>query len=194
MARLVRPQLRPTPWVVCLDLQPDATAANVPADLDGRLAICRRVIAHARAAGWSIVHVLRRFPGSRDNHNLGTAAPFRGLEPAPFETVLFRHGYSAFSNPRFGQLAEAARDEEAITVALSLGPACLLTAIEAHDRGIPMTLVDDTLCAPSLIHFDPETVRDVLFSVALPFVRRVSAAALIQASAGANALNVANQH
>lgn len=184
----------PAPWLVCLDLQPGATAGTVPPELDRRLALCRQVILHARAAGWPVVHVLRRLPDARGRDGLGTWAPFPGLEPAPFETVLFRRGASAFSNPRFDELAQTARDDEAIAIALSFWPASLFTAIDAHERGVRMTFLDDTMSASAQGDFDAETVRGVLLGVAAPFIRRTSVAELIHGPAGPRTHSAANQH
>lgn len=192
--RQLTPQdFRPVPWLVCLDLQPEAAAGTVPPELDRRLALCRRVILHARAAGWPVVHVLRRLSDDQAGDGLGTSAPFPGLEPAPFETVLFRRGVSAFSNRRFDELAQAARDDEAIAIALSFGPASLLTAIDAHERGVRMTFLDDTMSASAQGDFDAETVRGVLLGIA-PFVRHTSVAELIRGPTGPGSLKAANQH
>lgn len=184
---------RPSAWLVCLDLQPEAQDA-VPPELDRRLALCRQVILHARAAGWPVVHVLHGLPDPQDRDGLGRSAPFPGLEPAPFEPVLFRRGISAFSNSRFAELAQAARDDEAIAVALSFWPVSLFTAIDAHERGVRMTFLDDTMSAPAQADFDAETVRGVLLGMAAPFVQRTSFAELIRRPAGLSTLHAANQH
>ncbi len=195
MPRPIDSDQRPTPWLLCLDLQPDAAAlSRPPEDLDRRLGLCRTVVRHARTAGWSVVHVLRRPSEPHDRHELGTTPPFPGLEPAPFETVLFRQGLSAFSHPRFDQFAQPGQDEEAFTVALSLDPACLLTAIDAHERGVRMRLLDDTLSAPAVERFDAATVRGVLLDVAEPYIRRISLAALLDMTICAGKRRAANQH
>lgn len=193
MRRAIDPSDRRSPWLVCLDLQPDATEAP-PADLPRRLGLCRQIVHHARAAGWSVVHVLRRPGAPRDRHELGAAPPYPGLEPSPFETVFFRQHLSAFSLPQFEQIALSARDAEAFTVAVSLSPACLLTAFDAHERGLRMSLVEDTMASPRIDPFDAETVRGVLLGMAGQYLRCVSVAALLGLATEAGTRHAANQH
>lgn len=193
MRRLIEQIDGRNPWLLCLDLQPDA-AETAPADLPRRLAICRQIVHHARAARWSVVHVLRRFGEPRDRHELGAAPPFPGLEPSPLETVYLRQQLSAFSLPQFEQLTRSARDEQAFTIALSLGPACLLTAIDAHERGIGMTFIDETMGPPSVEHVDPETVRRVLLGVAGRYLKCISVAALLDIATEPGTRHAANQH
>jgi hypothetical protein len=165
-----------------------------PADLPRRLAICRQIMHHARAARWSVVHVLRRSDEPCERGELGAAPPYPGLEPSPFETVYLRRQLSAFSLPEFERLAQSARDNEAIAVALSLGPACLLTAIDAHERGVRMTLVDDVLSPPTLSNFASDTVRGVLLGVVGSYLRRMSAATLLDIAVEPGTRPAANQH
>ncbi len=96
--------------------------------------------------------------------------------------MLFRTGLSAFSNRRFRDLVAGGR-RHVVLVGVALGPACLATALDAHDRGIPVTLVEDTLTSGATHLFPAETVRGVLLGVASPYVRRVTSTRVLQLGA-----------
>jgi nicotinamidase-related amidase len=102
------------------------------------------------------------------------------LEPRPFEPVFVRPGLSAFSHQRLKEFAEAERGGELILVALTIGPACLATAFDAHDLGLRVILAEDTLAASAFGPFASATVRGVLLRAAGPFVRRTTTLELFQ--------------
>ena len=167
-----------SPWVLCLDLQRDLAPQRATAERRRQIATCQRFLGLARAAGWPLVHSLHR---SCDP--AVTPAPIGGLEPRPFEPVFVRPGLSAFSHRRLNEFAEAERGGELILVAVTIGPACLATAFDAHDRGLRVVLAEDTLAACAFGPFASATVRGVLLSAAGPFVRRTTTLELLQKAA-----------
>ena len=165
-----------SPWVLCLDLQRDRSPPRESADSRRRIAACRRFVGLARAAGWPLVHSLQRpsAPGE-------APTPIDGLEPKAFEPVFIRSGLSAFSHQRLHEFAEAGRGGELILVSVAIGPACLATAFDAHDRGLRVVLAEDTLTAGASGPFTSGTVRGVLLGAAGPVVRRATTLELLQA-------------
>ena len=166
----------PVPWMVCLDLQHDHPARPTPLDRPRRIDACRRLIAHARGLGWPLIHVLQCASAARAR----PAAPIEGLQPRPFETVILREGLSAFSDPTFQALIKGADGREIFLVSVALGPAWLTTVLDAHDRGVRVTLVEDTLSVEELRRFPAETVRGVLLAFAGRLVRRTTSGRLIR--------------
>ncbi len=94
--------------------------------------------------------------------------------------MIFRPGLSAFSSDRFQDLVETARGDDVILMSVALGPACLATVLDAHDRGIRVTLVEDTLSANAIAAAPADTVRRVLLGVAGQFVRPTTSTGLIE--------------
>lgn len=166
------------PWVLCLDLQRDLAPQRATAERRRQIATCQRFLRLARAAGWPLVHSLQR---SCDP--AVTPTPIEGLEPRSFEPVFVRSGQSAFSHRRLNEFAESERGCELILVAVTIGPACLATAFDAHDRGLRVVLAEDTLAACAFGPFASATVRGVLLSAAGPFVRRTTTLELLQNAA-----------
>ncbi len=174
------PYPEPAPWIICLDLQHDRPVRAKADDLPRRIAACRRLIAHARGLGWPLIHVLQAAVRGTGAPRARAAPPIEGLQPRPFETVILRSGLSAFSDQTFQALIKGAAGREIVLVSVLLGPAWLTTVLDAHDRGVRVTLVEDTLSAGALRRFSAETVRGVLLAFAGPFVRRTTSGRLIR--------------
>jgi nicotinamidase-related amidase len=166
------------PLVVCLDLQRDRTAAPPSNDTLQRITACQRILAHARQCNWPLIHVLRGEEGGGVGPG-DLMGPIDGLQPRPFETVLLRTGLSAFSDRRFNDLVAGARGQ-VVLMGVALGPACLATAFDAHDHGIEVTLVEDTLSVEAVRGLEPDTVRAVLQGVAGPFIRWTTSARMLR--------------
>ncbi len=175
-SRSFDPPDQPSPWVVCLDLQRDPSAGQETPDLRRRIGICRVLLTQVRQAGWPLTHVLRRPSGPGECR----LQPIEGLQPRPFEPVIFRPGLSAFSSDRFQDLVETARGDDVILMSVALGPACLATVLDAHDRGIRVTLVEDTLSANAIAAAPDGVGRRVLLGVAGQFVRPTTSTGLIE--------------
>jgi nicotinamidase-related amidase len=175
---LVAASGRPRPrLLVCLDLQ----QANAPAGGDAqtdevslRLDNCRRVLNHARAWGWDIVHVHRRH-----DPDGGCARSIQGLEPRPCEPVMARDGLSAFSCRSFRELVDGAHDAEIVLIGFCAASSCLATLFGAHDRGLTALFVADAVAAGSLAALGPEEIEPVIRSIAAPFAEAVSTDQLI---------------
>ena len=179
MADALAPSTEQTPWIVCLDLQDEKSAAP-PADLSRRIATCRRLLAQARRLGWPLIHVLRGQGHALEAARGSRPPPIEGLQPRPFETVIFRAGLSAFSDRTFRALIKGGARREIVLVAVALGPACLATVLDAHDRGVRLTLVEDTLCAKAMRRTPAGTVRRVLLAFVAPFAGRTTSGRLFE--------------
>jgi len=132
-------------WLICLDLQRDYVVPGrpryVPANA-GVVEACRRVLGHARQAGWRVVH-------SQERHEtaptLMFGAPIEGLQPLVTESVFFRRGLSAFANPAFASKLSEARGADVHLIGFSLPDTCLATALAARDEGLSLTLIEDAI-------------------------------------------------
>lgn len=126
--------------LICLDLVQSATRVEgepLPG-LDSRVRACRRLLLHARARGWDVTHVYPRSAAK-------ASRPAEGLEPLPTERLVYRTGLSAFSSRPFCEAIEAMPEAELILVSFSLSSACLVTALTAHDWGLPVTVISDAM-------------------------------------------------
>ena len=169
---------RPRPrLLVCLDL----LEVNAPADEDPeltririRLLNCRRVLEHARAWGWGVVHVHRR-----SRCDLGPSRPIRGLEPLPCEPVMTRDGFSAFSSKSFCELVAGAHEAQVVLIGFCLASSCLATLFDAHDRGLDATIVGDAVAATPLAAVCPAQAEPVVRSIAASIAAAVSTDQLV---------------
>jgi len=154
------------PWLICLDLQREYVVPGrpgyAPAGPDVA-AVCLKVLDHARAAGWRVVHSqLRRHATSPFGAAL-FGAPIEGLRPLISEPVFFRGGLSAFANPAFAAELARARGDEVFLIGFSLADTCLATALAAVDHGLSLVLVEDALGAgQSPAASAPEIARAIL--------------------------------
>jgi hypothetical protein len=81
------------PWLVCVEAQrlhfaPDQ--GEIAAGLYPKVEACRRLLAHARAARWQVVHVHRRRRDTPPGRFDPELRPIEGLEPLPTERVYIR--------------------------------------------------------------------------------------------------------
>jgi nicotinamidase-related amidase len=168
----------PAPALLCLDLQRDQAEATGLSPEDGSRCIeeCGRVLRHARRAGWQVAHV-HRHNGSCLSE---PSRPIGGLEPLPREAVFYRDSPSAFSSMPFRDFVSRLGDPRLIVIGFSLDAAVLFTAVAGHELGVPITLVQGALAAPSLRGCSGEVTGTVLLSVLGSFVEVVSADQLVQ--------------
>ncbi|HYG25347.1 MAG TPA: isochorismatase family protein [Caulobacteraceae bacterium] len=158
--------------LVCLDLQQVSLGPRGGVGPDRCIVNCRRVLAHARQAGWRIVHVHTRqaLPAA--------ARPIEGLEPLPSEPVLYRTGISAFSSPDFRRMV-ADGPCELVIVGCSMTASCFATALIAHDEDISVTLVDDAVSAAPMDEGMRYAMDAMSRQIAGPLVELTSTSALV---------------
>jgi nicotinamidase-related amidase len=153
--------------LVCLDLLMSELRPEVAGQaVRFRLPVenCRRMLAHARAGGWSVTHVHHQAqPGC-------SARPVEGLEPLPSEPVLYRTGVSAFSNRTFRRTVQE-HPAELVILGFSLSATCLATALTAHDWRLPVTLVEDAFQPSADDAPELHALQTVTQALAAPFVR-----------------------
>ena len=163
------------PMLVCLDLQREHVADAAPADLEAIrrcLESCKRVLRHARAAGWRIAHVQRhdgRLAGLPELYR-----PIEGLEPRPREPVFYRDQPSAFASAAFKDYVERLENPRLVVIGFALHTSVLFTAVSGVEQGVPITFLEGALAAPSIRRFNSEIMQSVLLGVLSTFAEVVS--------------------
>ena len=180
-----RPWLGVNPCLLCLDLQRQPGGPAVRSDADGRIARCRQLLRVARMARWPLLHALKM-------EDQAQPRPIPGLEPLPFETVLFRQGPSAFSHRRMQELVLDVAADGLVVLAMNLDAACVATALRGHELGLRVALVEDTLSSQPVDGIAPEAAREVLLSMASPFVGRLTTTQLMGLALGPDQPQAAN--
>ncbi len=148
--------------LVCIDLLEPAAASEEPRAYQRCVANSRRLLNHAREAGWEVVHCLGRDLPAR-------AIP--GLEPLASEPVYQRDGLSAFSSRGFRRRMRAWPSPDLVIIGCSLASTCLATALAAFDRGIPASLVLDAISVRSDDVIGSEPFARTAVRMAAPFVK-----------------------
>jgi hypothetical protein len=117
------------PWLVCMEAQclhfaPEQ--GELAASLYAKVEACRRLLAHARASRWRVVHVHRRRrdtpPGKFDPE----LRPIDGLQPLPTERVYIRDAARSLT----------LKDDLCWQHALAEGPARFLMVGHISARGM----------------------------------------------------------
>lgn len=127
--------MRPSPLLICLDLQ--ARDLEEERSLVGRrqMGIARGVLARARAHGWDVAHVRRP--------NTGAPYALGGVAPLPSEPVFQREDASAFSARHFSEFMRRRVGGLCAVLSLDLGCGALVTALSAAEGGHNVALLDD---------------------------------------------------
>ena len=143
--RIAPHRSRSLAWLICLDLQRDYVVPGRPRYAPANAGVveaCRKVLGHARQAGWRVVHSQVRH---ETTPMLMFGAPIEGLQPLVSESVFFRSGLSAFANPAFASKLGEARGADVYLIGFSLPDTCLATALAARDQGLSLTLIEDAI-------------------------------------------------
>jgi nicotinamidase-related amidase len=153
------------PWLICLDLQREYVVPGRPSYAPSGGAVvqnCVRVLNHARAEGWRVVHSQRRRGGEVSFGGGLFGAPIEGLRPLISEPVFQRRGLSAFSNPDFASELRDARGEHVYLIGFSLVDTCLATALGAIDHDLSLILVEDAVGVGGSASSAPDMARAIL--------------------------------
>lgn len=127
--------------LLCLDaltLAPDCDCDAVQPDSVWR-PNAARLLAHARAEGWRVGHVISRRPRPGE-------APWRqveGLAPAPAEPVYHREEPSAFASAELCRALAGPSRPEVVLCGVSARGSGLATAVDALRFGVRLTVAAD---------------------------------------------------
>ena len=154
-------QARPR-LLLCMDLLEPASAGQEPRAFQRCVRNSRRLLTHARNAGWEVVHCLSPDLAARAIH---------GLEPLASEPVYQRDGLSAFSSRGFRRRMRAWPNPQLLIIGCSLGSTCLSTAFAAFDRGIEASLVMDAISVGFDDVVGPDAIARAAGRMAAPFVK-----------------------
>lgn len=163
------PEAAASRLLICLDLQQASLSGSDGGDcvINGR-----RVLAHAREAGWGVVHVHARNADSEGGR------PIAGLQPLASEPLMYRSGVSAFSSRIFRWLVKGTVCELVI-IGYSMSSSCLATALVAYDYGLRVTLVEDAVAASPVEAHAHAALEAISRQIARPFVNLTSTADLL---------------
>jgi hypothetical protein len=100
-----------------------------------------RLLAHARAEGWSVGHVISRRPRPGET----PWRPVGGLTPAPSEPVYHREEPSAFSSPELCEALQRCPGGEVVLCGVSVQGSCLATALDALRLKLRLTVATDAV-------------------------------------------------
>lgn len=147
--------------IVVVDLQNEyLSSGKLPlAGIDDAVAQAARVIAAARAAGETLIHVAHENPADAPVFAAGTpnVAIIPAVAPRDGETVLVKHRPNAFHGTDLAALLDAAGVEEVVVVG-AMSHMCIdATGRAAADLGYAVTLVHDA-CATRDLAFQGRIV------------------------------------
>ncbi|MGZ3375353.1 MAG: isochorismatase family protein [Phenylobacterium sp.] len=100
-----------------------------------------RLLAHARAEGWSVGHVISRRPRPGET----PWRPVGDMTPAPSEPVYHRAQPSAFSSPELCDTLAHGSLGEVVLCGVSAQGSCLATALEALRCKLRLTVAADAV-------------------------------------------------
>lgn len=135
------------PVLVCLDLQQEFIAPGRPfADPDGEdvARLCADLIAQARRADWTLVHVQMHHGGPIIG-GFGLTQPIKGCEPRPGEVLLRRAAVSAFAHPDLDGVLGSCMEANAYLIGFSAPMGLTTTLFDAEDRRVPLSLVEGAI-------------------------------------------------
>ena len=142
------------PTLILVDVQREYTTPGRPFYLQGigpSLANAKRLLDHARAQGWSVIHVqhLQNGPVFSLDGEYGSFVP--GFEPQDGEAHVVKSKLSAYTNVSFQMLvdAAAARGDELILAGYGSPMCCLATITSGALFGHRYTFVHDASWARS---------------------------------------------
>jgi hypothetical protein len=102
------------------------------------------MLAHAREAGWRVVHVHLRRQGA-GGATAAATRPIAGFEPLPSEAVFFRDGGPNCEDHPFWRLTQAGERSEALVIGFINDRSCANAVASLSRAGEQVILVDDAL-------------------------------------------------
>ncbi|NBZ88386.1 isochorismatase family protein [Stagnihabitans tardus] len=170
------------PTLIVIDLQ-EAMRAERSADWpwanDAAPAVAGRLLDHARARGWRVIHVHHNVDDPADGFHPSNplCAAMAEVAPLPGEEIVVKHGSSAFIGTDLAQRLEGEAD---LVICGGEANMCVeSTTRMAGNLGFAVTLVQDALvCFPRRAQdgriFPPQTVLDMSLANLRGFARIAS--------------------
>jgi ureidoacrylate peracid hydrolase len=135
-----------SPTLVVIDVQKEYITPGRPFYLSGiepSLSNARRLLEHARAEGWSIIHVQHLQDGAVFNRDDPASGFIESFEPFAAELHVKKDKLSAFTNPQFAAAIEAADSADIFVMGYGSTMCCLATVVDAPLYGRKLTFVHD---------------------------------------------------
>lgn len=171
--------------LVLVDVQKEYIAGNRPfhlATIAPSLENIRKLLAHARARGWKIIHMRHEQNDECFAYGSELARPIEGFEPIEGEHSFVKSNFSCFSNGEFQALIDKWRHEDIILAGYGASMCCLSTMIDAHHRGHDFTFVKDATCARRTARFEEQDVTERIIDLVAAFGEVKSTQDVIQGS------------
>jgi len=124
-----------------------------------------RLLAHARARGWAVVHMRHQQNSQCFTYGSEFSEFIDGFGPEGEERSLVKTDFSCFSCPEFQALVDRWRNREIIIVGYGATMCCLSTMIDAHHRGYDFTFVTDATCAKRSARFDEQDLKEHIVDI-----------------------------
>lgn len=151
------------PVLVLVDVQKEYIARGRPfflKTIEPSLNNLRKLLAHARAQNWKIIHIRHEQNAECFSYGSEYAQPIEGFEPLEGESSFIKSNFSCFSNREFQSLMDKWRHEDIILAGYGATMCCLSTMIDAHHRGHEFTFVKDATCARRSERFDEQDIKE----------------------------------
>lgn len=141
------------------------------AGIDHSLKNAKRMLDHARAQGWPIMHVQHLQDGELFNRTSEFSHFVEGFHQLEGEDVAAKSKFSAFSSPAFAKFAQDHADDEFLVIGYGTTMCCLSTIIEGFHRGHQFTLVEDACAARAAQAFSEESMHEHAVAILSTFAR-----------------------
>lgn len=171
------------PILILVDVQKEYLAKGRPFYLETigpSLANLRKLLAHARANGWKIIHMRHEQNDEYFAYGSELAEPIEGFDPLPGEYSFIKSNFSCFSNGEFQALIDRWRHEDIYIAGYGASMCCLSTIIDAHHRGHDFTFVKDATCARRTARFEEQDVKERVIDLVQAFGQLVSTDELVK--------------
>lgn len=149
--------------ILCvIDIQKEYNSPNRPFYIPGiedSLQNASRVLDHARANGWEILHVQHLQDGSIFSKEGSYSGFIDGFEPKSDEKICIKDNFSSFSSADFCRALENRTDAEIYIIGYGSTMCCLSTIVDGYHRGYNFTFISDASNAKPTQNLDSKTLH-----------------------------------
>lgn len=141
------------------------------AGIEPSLRNAARLLEHARAHDWPIVHVKHVQDGDLFGRGAATTDFVDGFQPRPGEAVAEKGNFSAYSSAAFRDFVAAHPAHEFVLMGYGTTMCCLSTIVDGHHRGQKFALVADACAARAAADLTEASMHQHAVAMLAPFAR-----------------------